>query len=95
MGKLPTDEIKLRELAQRLGVNTHGTVDPTSGKTNIPEIQSRIINAQRSTEKGSCGGLLLFQLLAPFSALAAATYSIHLANYREYTISEVGECIAT
>jgi len=48
MGKLSTDDIKLRKLADRLGVSTHGTVDPLTGKTNIPELQNRIINAQRS-----------------------------------------------
>ena len=52
MGTLPTDDIKLRKLADRLGVSTNGTVDLLTGKTNIPELQNRIINAQRSKREG-------------------------------------------
>lgn len=74
MGKLPTDEIELRELAQRLGVSTHGTVDPTRGKTNIPELQSRIINAQRSIREGRLWWIALISAISSaLSALAAWT----------------------
>lgn len=48
MNRIFSDEIILRELAQKIGVSTHGTVNSETGKTDIPERQSRIINAQRS-----------------------------------------------
>jgi hypothetical protein len=72
MGKLPTDEIKLRELAQKLGVSTHRTVDPTSGKTNIPELQGRIINMQRSIRENRLWWIALISAISSvFSAMAA------------------------
>lgn len=74
MGKLSTDEIELRKLAQRLGVSTHGTVDQTKGETNIPELQSRIINAQRSIREGRLWLVAMISAVASvFSALAAWT----------------------
>ena len=72
MKKLPTDEIELRKLAQKLGVSTHGTVDPERDKTNIPELQSRIINAQRSIREGQLWWIALISAIScAFSALAA------------------------
>lgn len=72
MSRLPTDEIELRELARKLGVSTHRTVDPTTGKTDIPEIQSRIINMQRSIREGRLWWIALISAIGSmFSALAA------------------------
>lgn len=72
MKKLPDDEIELRELALELGVSTHKTVDPTTGKTDIPELQSRIINMQRSIREGRLWWIALVSAIGSlFSALAA------------------------
>ena len=74
MKKLPNDEIELRKLAQKLGVSTHGTVDPESGKTYIPELQSRIINMQRSIREGRFWWIALIAAISSaLSALAAWT----------------------
>jgi hypothetical protein len=70
--KLPDDEIELRKLAQQLGVSTHGLVDPTDSKTNIPELQSRIINVQRSIREGRLWWIALISTVGSLlSALAA------------------------
>jgi len=50
--KLPTDETEVLKLAEELGVSTHGTLKTESGRSNIPELQSRIINAQRAIREG-------------------------------------------
>jgi len=76
MGKLPTDEIELRKLAQRFGVSLHGTVDPITGKTNIPELQSRIINAQRSIREGRLWWIALISAIGSMVSALAAWSSI-------------------
>ncbi len=74
MTKLPNDEIELRKLAQRLGVSLHRTVDSTRGKTDIPELQSRIINVQRSIREGRLWWIAFISAIGSvFSALAAWT----------------------
>ena len=72
MAILPADEIELRKLADKLGVSTHGTVDPEKGKTNIPELQNRIINTQRSIREGRLWWIALISAISSLlSALAA------------------------
>ena len=74
MKKLPTNEIELRQLAHRLGVSTHGAYDPEIDKTNIPELQSRIINVQRSIRERGLWWIALFSAISSLlSALAAWT----------------------
>lgn len=74
MKKLPSDEIELRKLAQRLGVSLNKIVDPTRGKTDIPELQNRIINVQRSIREGRLWWIALFSAISSvISALAAWT----------------------
>jgi hypothetical protein len=70
--KLPTDETEVLKLAQDLGVSTHGTLKTESGWSNIPELQSRIINAQRAIREGRLWWVALISAIASmFSALAA------------------------
>ena len=76
MKKLPTDEIELRQFARRLGVSTHGLVDPENGKTNIPELQSRIINAQRSIREGRLWRIALISTIISLLSAAAAWWAV-------------------
>jgi len=72
MNGISTDEIELRELALKIGVSTHGTVNPETGKTDIPELQSRIINAQRSIRESRLWWVAVFACISSvLSALAA------------------------
>lgn len=71
MKKLPTDEIELRKLAQKLGVSLHHIFETQKGLTDIPELQSRIINAQRSIREGRLWWIALISAIASMlSALA-------------------------
>jgi len=70
--KLTTDETEVLKLAQELGVSTHGTLNPNTGQHNIPELQSRIINAQRAIREGRLWWVAIISAIASmFSALAA------------------------
>ena len=70
--RLPTDEIEVLKLAQELGVSTHGTLNPKTGRSDIPELQTRIINAQRAKREGRLWWVALISAVASmFSALAA------------------------
>jgi hypothetical protein len=70
--KLPTDETEVLKLAEKLAVSTHGTLKTESGWSNIPELQSRIINAQRAIREGRLWWVALISAFASmFSALAA------------------------
>jgi hypothetical protein len=72
MKKLPTDEIELRKLAQKLGVSTHGTVDSETGKTNVHELQSRIINARRSIREGRLWWIAVISSIVSVLSASAA-----------------------
>ena len=69
MSRLPTDETELRALAAKLGVSTHGIVDPQTGRTDTTELQSRVINAKRSIREGRLWWIALVSALA--SAMSA------------------------
>ena len=70
--KLPTDEKEVLEHAQELGVSTHGTLNTHTGLANIPELQSRIINAKRAIREGRLWWVALISAIASMvSALAA------------------------
>ncbi len=70
--KLPTDETEVLKLAEELGVSTHGTLNPDKGRYNIPELQNRIINAQRAIREGRLWWVAVISAIASmFSALAA------------------------
>ncbi len=70
--KLPTEEIEVLKLAQELGVSTHGTLKTETGRYNIPELQSWIINAQRAIREGRLWWVALISAIASmFSAMAA------------------------
>ena len=74
MKKLPDDDVKLRLLAQKFGVSLHGIFNTEKGLTNIPELQSRIINAQRSLRESRLWWIALFSAIASIlSALASWT----------------------
>ncbi len=76
MKKLPNDEIGCRKLAHRLGVSTHDVVDSKKGKTNIPELQSRIINAQRSIREGRLWWIALISTIISLISAAAAWWAV-------------------
>lgn len=76
MKKLPSEEIECRKLAHKLGVSTHGAVDPKNSKTNIPELQSRIINAQRSIREGRLWWIALISTIISLLSAAAAWWAV-------------------
>jgi len=70
--KLPTKECEVLKLAGKLGVSTHRTLNTETGLSNIPELQTRIINAQRAIREGRLWWVALISAIASmFSALAA------------------------
>lgn len=76
MKKLPTDEIELRKLAVLLGVSVHKTVDPATGKTDIPELQSRIINMQRSIRENRLWWVAVISAICSLLSAAAAWFAV-------------------
>ena len=76
MKKIPDDEIELRKLAVLLGVSTHKTVDPVTGKTDIPELQSRIINAQRSIMENRLWWVAVIAATSSLLSAAATWFAV-------------------
>jgi len=76
MKKLPDDEIELRKLAVSLGVSTHNTVDPATGKTDISELQSRIINMQRSIRENRLWWVAVISAISSLLSAAAAWMAV-------------------
>ena len=76
MKKLPDDEIELRKLAVSLGVSTHNTVDSATGKTDISELQSRIINMQRSIRENRLWWVAVISAISSLLSAAAAWMAV-------------------
>ena len=74
--KFPTEETEVLKLAKEYGVSTHGTLKTASGLSNIPELQSRIINAQRAIREGRLWWVALISAIASMFSLLAAWVAV-------------------
>ncbi len=74
--KLPDEESEVLKLAQELGVSTHGTLNTQTGRSNIPELQTRIINAQRSMREGRLWWIALISAIASMLSAFAAWIAV-------------------
>lgn len=75
MSRFPTDETELREKAKKLGVSTHGIVDPQTGRSDIAELQSRTINAERSIREGKLWWIAFVSALASVVSAIASWFA--------------------
>jgi len=76
MKKLPNEEVELKKLAVRLGFSTHKLINPETGKTDIPELQSRIINAQRSIRETRLFWIAVISSIASLLSASAAWIAV-------------------